>query len=335
MTRVGWLLGVETVAIAFALTVALDLREHGRVAPLGGVNEWGYRGPVAHRRRPHEIRIAIIGGTRAFGWGEPGSVLGDEIRRTVMLTTDRPGGPARPVVAINLGRLGAEPASYPQTIEHYAYLRPDYICLYDDLGVRGGSPTAGTDGTSAVFELTGYAPALPLVFREKGMIWRFGDIQSGYSRPEHQGNGAVSFARREAGLMLEGAGATLDAVDRSMARLLRRGSADGGGSDALGYADEMMAAIAAAHNRARGVVLVLSPAERPTQLANRRALDGRMQLRTDAATAWLRVVDLGQDEGLATERALRLDGWNYATAGIALAASRIAPALLSLIASTR
>ena len=80
----------------------------------------------------------------------------------------------RPVVVLNLGRLGGLPDSYPTTIEHYSYLKPDYICLYDDLGVRGAVPTGGTSG---VFELTGYAPALPLVLREKGMVWRYGDVK--------------------------------------------------------------------------------------------------------------------------------------------------------------
>jgi hypothetical protein len=330
MTRAAWLLGIEAAAIAAALTVSLDLRAHGRVEALGGVNEWGYRGPVAPHRQPNEIRVAVVGGTRAFGWGLPGSPLVAEIRRVVMLTTDRPGADVRPVVVINLGRLGALPASYPETIERYAYLRADYICLYDDLGVPGGSPMSGTDGASAVFRLTGYAPALPLVLREKGMVWRFGDVQIGYAPEAVRSKRGTSLMRGAAGAMLEGVGGALEAADRRIARMLAGRDSAAGAPDAADYTDAMMRAIDAAHRLALGVVVVLSPAETARQAANRRALDVR--LATPAGVApWLRVVDLAGDSRLAGDLTLRLDGWNYASAGVGLVASRIAPALLSLI----
>src|SRR5260221_11591502 len=117
-----WVLAIEAVVLAGLLTLALDIYAHKRVEALGGVNIWGYRGPVAHRRGPNEIRIAIVGGTRAFGWGEPASALTSEVRRLIMLETDRRGGARRPVVVVNLGRLGALPDSYAATIEHFAYL---------------------------------------------------------------------------------------------------------------------------------------------------------------------------------------------------------------------
>ena len=313
MKQTLWLLAVEAVAIAAALTVALDLYAHRRVAALGGVNEWGYRGPVARQRQPHEIRVAVVCGTRAFGWGLPAAALVSEVRRVVMLTTDRPGAELRPVVVVNLGRLGALPKSYQETIEHYSYLRPDYICLYDDLGVPGGSPTSGTDGTSAVFHLTGYAPALPLVFREKGMVWRFGNVQSGYVPAELRRGRDTSFVRGAAGSLLQAVGGTLDAADRRIAQMLARRDSTVRVVDAADYADAMMKAIDAAHRVARGVVVVLSPSETARQAANRRALDARLAAPTSAA-AWLRI-----------------DDWNYASAGVALVASRIAPALVSLM----
>jgi len=44
------LLVMEAVAIAGLLTLALDMRAHNRVERLGGVNIWGYRGPVMRRK---------------------------------------------------------------------------------------------------------------------------------------------------------------------------------------------------------------------------------------------------------------------------------------------
>jgi hypothetical protein len=328
-----WLLAVEAIAIAAVLTVALDLREHGRVAPLGGVNEWGYRGPVARQRRPYEIRVTIVGGTRAFGWGVPARALPAELGRVTMLTTDRPGGDPRPVVVMNLGRMGALPDEYPETIEHFAYLQPDYICLFDDLGVRGGSPITGTGSTSGIYQLTGYAPALPLVFREKGMIWRLGDVRLGYAPSESVGKPSTSLVGRAAGRTLEAAGQMLAAADQTLSSLVSRSHRSSSpGPAPTGYADAMMAAIESAHRHARGVVVVTSPPETAEQAANLRALlallDG-----PDGSASWLRRVNLGDDAGLSSDAGLRLDGWNYSSAGVAAVASRIVPALLSLIQS--
>jgi hypothetical protein len=131
--------------------------------------------------------------------------------------------------------------------------------------------------------------------------------------------------------LLEGVGATLDAADRRIARLLGRGGDSSvRGSDAAEYADAMMKAIDAGHRLARGVVVVLSPSETARQAANHRALDTRLAAPA-GVPPWLRVVDLGGDSRLAADPTLRIDGWDYASAGIALVASRIAPALLSLI----
>jgi hypothetical protein len=333
------LLKIEIVAIAAVLAVALDMYAHKRVEALGGVNYWGYRGPVANQRRPNEIRVAIVGGTRAFGWGAPASALASEIRRQIMLTTDQRGGELHPVVVINLGRLGALPDSYPAIIEHYSYLRPDYICLYDDLGVRGAQPA---EGGSGVFALTGYAPALPLVLREKGMVWRYGDLKRGYdeesatpaSAAPSASDGAAtshqpSVGRRMAGAVLEALGKELGAADRFAADRLAGGAGDASAGGA-GYAGAMMMAVDAAHRHARGgVVVVVSPAETPEQAGHLRALAPQMRTALESAPSF-RFVDLGTEAEL-SDATVRVDGWNYASAGIALVAAKIAPALPSLI----
>ena len=322
------LLAIEAIAMAATLTLALDMYAHKRVEALGGVNFWGYRGPVAPQRQRNEIRVALVGGTRAFGWGQSGTALVGEIRRLILLTTDQRGGELRPVVTINLGRPGALPDSYPATIEHYSYLQPDYICLYDDLGVRGSS---AADDRSGVFELTGYAPALPLVLREKGLIWRFGDVKRGYGSAQSQHGAAPSVLRRGAGSMLEGAGDVLGAADRFVARIVVSRSRETSPrvDGAASYADAMMTAVDTAHRRARGVVVVVSPSETPEQVANARALEIQLQ-KALASAAWLRFVDLRTETALYDD-ALRVDGWNYGGTGTALVAERMTPAVLSLI----
>lgn len=328
MKSLLWILGAETVATAAVLLLALDIYAHQRVEPLGGVNIWGYRGPVAQSRAPKEVRLVLVGGTRAFGWGQPGPALTNEVRRLILLTTDRPGGETRPVVAINLGRAGALPDSYPEIIDHFSYLQPDYICLYDDLGVSGSS---AANDRSGVFELTGYAPVLPLVLREKGLSLRYGDVTRGYESADSSRGAAPSMLRRGAGTMVESAGVVLGAADRLATRALisRRHQTPPQVDDSTAYAGAMMTAIDAAHRRARGVVVVTSPSERPEQVANARAFE--IQRRKALVSAdWFRFVDLGAEPAL-FDPALRVDGWNYGSTATALVAQRIAPAVLSLI----
>ena len=112
---------------------------------------------------------------------------------------NRPGARLRPVTIVNLGRLGALPESYPDTLDHFAYLQPDIVCVYDDLGVRGAAPT---EGSSAIFEFTGYSPILPLVLREKGMAWRIGDVNRAYAVASATAT-PVPLIRRGAGRALE------------------------------------------------------------------------------------------------------------------------------------
>jgi len=322
LTRVKVVLAAELVTIAALLTLALDIRAHANVEHLGGVNVWGYRGAVAQQRQPNEIRIVVLGGTRAFGWGEPASALPSYLRYFIMATTDRPGELLRPVVAINLARLGALPDEYPATLSHYAYLHPDYICVYDDLGERGA---AFDPHSSGVFMLTGYAPTLPLVLREKGMAWRFGSVDRGYDMARAD-SAAEGFGLRQAvGLAVEKGGNLLLHIDRAAGHAIGGGPAPVDASPTA-YVAQMMASITAAHAQATGVVLALSPAESDAQVARRRAL--LAELSTQAA--WLRIVDLGSYPDL-RDPAKRIDGWNYGPDAIVRTAELIAPAFLDLI----
>ena len=310
----------EAVMVVITVTVALDIYAHRRVENLGGVNVWGYRGPVAAEPRPDDIRIVIVGGTRAFGWGQSATVLGSQIRRLMLLSIDRPGARLRPVTIVNLGRLGALPESYPDTLDHFAYLQPDIVCVYDDLGVRGAVPT---ERSSAIFELTGYSPILPLVLREKGMAWRMGDVNRAYAT-ESTTDTPVPLIRRGAGRALEAIGSGLAAADRFAARRL-------GSSRKVdpSYASEMIAVVEAAHRHAHAVVVAVSPAETAEQAENLRALTARLRT-TIGANGWLRFINLGADARL-RDRSLRLDGWDYGGEATTMVAEAMTPVFLSLV----
>lgn len=302
-----WLV-LQLLILAAVVTIAGDLAAHKRVELLGGLNIRGYRGPVAHQRQPNELRVVFVGGTRAFGWGEPASgTTVAAVRFELSRVLDRPNQPLQPIVAINLGQLGASPASYVSTLEHFSDLAPDYIVIFDDLGDAG--PNRPFDA-SGIFTLTGYRPMLPLVLQEKGRVT----------------------SSRLLGAPLEYCGDALAFLDRALARVAgARERADAVGSGSLSsdaYASSMMSAIAAAHARARGVVVALAPVDTDTQRRNFEALEARLRGLHDAA--WLRVVSLSDESDL-YDPSLRLDGFSFGASATAVASQAIAPALLQLV----
>jgi hypothetical protein len=151
--------------------VALDMRAHYRVEDLGGVNVWGYRGPVMNQRQPNEIRIAMAGGDLAFGWG----VAANEtfpyfLRQAVTLEFDR-GATKIKVTAVNIAARGLRAADYAAWIGRYASLQPDIVCLLpDDDGHQLADGRFLPDRGSRLFEAIGYSPILPLVLQEKGAM---------------------------------------------------------------------------------------------------------------------------------------------------------------------
>ena len=315
---------VQAAAFAVVAVVALDLYAHKRVDTVAGLNIWGYRGAVAYRKAPREIRVAVVGGTRAFGLGSSSSwTIATVVRQQVMLATDRPGRSVRQVVPLTLAWPGALPDSYVATLEHFSYLAPDYICFYDDLGVGGSAMPAERSG---LFARTGYWPALPVVLQEKGMLWRFGSVRAGYVGGTSSTSGML---RQVAGTGVQLAGRALSRVDRVIARSPASHRAD----NPERYATELMEAVDLALAHAQGVVVALSPAELPLQSANAAAVMPRLEARAAIAKN-LRVVDLS-DTPLLLDASQRVDDWNYGGDAIAAAANRLAPAVIDLIRDNR
>jgi len=243
-------------------------------------------------------------------------------RQQVMLAIDRPGRELRDTVSLTLARPGALPDSYSSTLAHFAYLKPDFICIYDDLGAGGA---ALPEERSGVFARTGYWPALPIALQEKGMAWRFGSVRAGYA-PDDSVTSRPGLASRTAGAVLERAGDALSSIDRFGARPVSQHRAD----NPKQYATDMMRAVDVALSMSRGVVVAVSPAEVPLQVANAATLLPQLRSRS-STTPRLRVVDLS-DEPFLLDGSRRLDGWNLGGDAIGAAAKRIAPALIDLIA---
>ncbi|MEP7309678.1 MAG: hypothetical protein ABJA98_29575 [Acidobacteriota bacterium] len=296
---------VQLLALASLLTLALDVRAHARVEQLGGVNVWGYRGPVMRTKRADEVRVAVVGGSLAFGWGVAASeTVAPTIRQLLALVLDVRGGPSITVTAVNLGAMGAPWSEYRSQIAHFAYLRPDVLCLYLDPDARSAGQRL-PPADSGIAMLTGYVPMLPLVLQEKAeRLWTGGAVVAGTGR-------------------------ALGALDRSLHRIL--GAQPAVAAD-LPF-DEIAGSVSDALTIARGVVVIIPPPFSSRDTIARDGFADRIRARY-AGEMRVRIVDLDQVPDLADD-GLRLDGRNLSVAGHARVAEEVVPTVLDLLRQRR
>ncbi|HKB14404.1 MAG TPA: hypothetical protein VKD69_27250, partial [Vicinamibacterales bacterium] len=162
---------VEALVLGTIVLIASDMRAHYRVQDLGGVNIWGYRGPVMSQRRPREIRIALVGGDLAYGWGVAAvETLPYSVRQLVLLDVGHDEPPIT-VTAVNLSARGMHPAEIPAWLDRFAYLEPDVVCVLPDAASHAPHEDRFLpDRRSRVFHAFGYSPILPLVVQEKAAM---------------------------------------------------------------------------------------------------------------------------------------------------------------------
>ena len=293
----------ELVVTAALLTVALDVQLHHKFASFGAVNMWGYRGPVMPARKPPELRIAVVGGTFAYGWGvEAEHTLAGYLRQLVSVALNQAGQPPIRVTAANLAGIDIRPADYTERIRRYAYLAPDLVCIEPDPPVENAPLRHGTPERSGVFALTGYMPALPLVLAEKGRVM-----------------GTGSLARATAG-----AGEALDTIDLAL-----KVAAGEPFELNVDYVDALAEAVTAALAVSKFVIVVMPPRrsaldrdaldEDAVELARRLSLEPRV-----------RVVDLRSVPEM-DDDALWLNRIALGAGGHAATAYLVAPTVLELV----
>jgi len=151
---------VEAAVFAAMAVVVADVRTHTRVEREHGVNARGFRGELTVHKVKTERRVAIVGGTAAYGytvgWKESlGPVLESRLRQG-WRTKHRAG--IFPTV-VNLAELGAGAASYSTTLRDYADLAADVVCIYDGYAPTAGDVHHGRD-ESMVFRRIRYLPIL-------------------------------------------------------------------------------------------------------------------------------------------------------------------------------
>jgi hypothetical protein len=154
------------VVLALALLVAADIFVHRRQESVNGVNIWGYRGPVIRQKAREEIRLAVLGGSTAFGRELTGSMpayLQDYLNNE-RLRGDASFRSAAPITVVNLASPYDHVAAFEATLDDYAWLQDDVVCLYighDDAVPSADAARSGWRRQSAIFRWSGYLPALP------------------------------------------------------------------------------------------------------------------------------------------------------------------------------
>jgi hypothetical protein len=139
--------------------VMLDLYKRKRVEMETGVNAWGYQGAAMFHKLPGERRIALVGGSAAFGLGLPIDQTPVFVFQRFLNQGWRPRYRGTLTTVVSLAEVGAAAGTYVATLEDYAYLDPDVICLYDGYAPVNGDGHGGRRA-SLVFQRTGYLPAL-------------------------------------------------------------------------------------------------------------------------------------------------------------------------------
>ena len=167
------------VCASLAMLLVADLVLHYRAERSAGLNRHGYRGPVAGRKQPGELRLVMLGGSTVFGYGvawNESIAMKLETRLRQRLT--------RPVRVINLGFNNEGAFAFVPNLEDFDYLDYDAIVFYE-----GYNDLPGDEGVnrnvyrrhSAVFRLFGYYPILPLYLDEKAKMLRYGgDLSAAY-----------------------------------------------------------------------------------------------------------------------------------------------------------
>jgi hypothetical protein len=226
--RRRWAFIAAALLIAMLVPVGalavIDIYLHGRFQRTGGVNIWGYRGPIASRKPSGEKRVVMLGGSSAFGYG----VSWSEAIPARLETKLREAGERASVVNLAYNNEGAY--SFKFTLDDYQYLDYDLALLYEGYNDLMGDPRAPNMSVfrheSPLFRVTGYLPILPLVFREKAaaMLYR-GDIGQMYDEAR-TGKKVVfdaSLADRAKAGALTATAAVGDAIERQVGRISPQG----------------------------------------------------------------------------------------------------------------
>jgi len=211
-----------SLLVTMAGALAADLYLHHRAERSAGLNRWGYRGPVAGRKQPGEVRLVMLGGSTAFGYGG----TWDEAIPALLEQQLKQVDSSRSWRGINLGYNSEGAYAFLATLRDFEWLDYDVVILYEGYNDLQGDQIpnrAVYRHESPVFRLTGYFPMLPLYLGEKALALRNGgDLNGAYAAARGEGTKTVfrpGLADRSSAAALEAAARVSDSLSRQIGRL--------------------------------------------------------------------------------------------------------------------
>ena len=143
--------------------LAADVFLHHKYQSTALVNVWGYRGPTLGTTTQPTLRIVVVGGSTAFGYGHDWN---GSFPYLLEQRLNAVGGDRFSIVNLAFNNEGAY--AMRANLEDYAWLNYRVAILYEGYNDLGDTPNRFVlRRQSAVFRLTGYLPVLPMVLEEK------------------------------------------------------------------------------------------------------------------------------------------------------------------------
>ena len=177
--KMKWLMAIMSVLITlFGLFIADEAARH-KFGAYAGLNRHGYRGAIVGPKEPGEVRIVVLGGSVAFGYGvRERESFPRYLEKQLRLSRIS----AR---VINLAYNSESAVCFKSTLEQYRYLKPDIVIIMSGINdtVQASLYRREKDcfrNKSLIFRWTGYMPILPLVMKEKYYLMRYGSVEEGY-----------------------------------------------------------------------------------------------------------------------------------------------------------
>jgi hypothetical protein len=333
---------VLAILVTVGVVLAGDIYLHWKYTDLVGLNVWGYRGPAVGRKQPNEWRLAVLGGSTAFGYGvhwreSIPAYLQDRLNTFAA-------APSRRVSVVNLAYNGEGAHSFTFTQRDYDYLDYDAVLLYSGYNDLGPN-TLVFRHDSAIFRLTGYLPLFPTIFREKAMSIRHGGrLEDAYRgrpttfKPNVTQRATASALETAVGITksLERQLAAMSTAEESAAATGRftvydHASVDGAscGSRWAHYCGEVYAAIKLALDNGKHVLMATQPYISPDHEEQEQRLREFLNVRF-GGTASLRFANLGREVDL-KDSTLAYDGMHLTPRGNQQIAAALEPHVRALM----
>lgn len=327
-------MALVSVAMLIAL-LAADVYAHWRTQDAGGVNIWGYRGSPVGRKPSGGLRIVLLGGSTAFGWGLPAH---ESIAAYLEQRLRAHSAMRRHVSVVNLGAPAQGAFGFLYDLQDFVYLDYDVVVMYSGLNDLGTYVARGIDNDylfrreSPVFRVTGYFPVLPIVLRERaGMLTTGGDVGAAY-RPEQIRFTPGLPARATAAAMRTFANLG-DRVSMQVGKLTANGPPPVVDTDCVRtwklYCGRVRAAVEWSIARDKPVLFVTQPYMSDAHVEQQANVSAMLDA-AFGATGRVRYVNLGRLIDM-TDRSIAYDGVHLVARGNELVADGMVAPLIDLI----